>query len=64
MKLNRRSIVERPLAKLSDDELHAITQLDPLLRVLQEPMRDHLRDLSYLAVGEMAERELAKTLSE
>ena len=62
MELNRRNIAERPLAKLSDDELYSLTQLDPLLRVLQEPMRKHLRDLSYLAAGELDERELREAL--
>ncbi len=60
--INVRAIRERPLAKLTDEEIAALDRLGNLTHFLREPLAERLSDLSFLASSEAAERHMREEL--
>jgi hypothetical protein len=62
--LSRRSQVDRPLAKLTDDELHALHKIGDAAHLLNAGLCELLETVGQLAFLELANRELAAELAE
>jgi hypothetical protein len=56
----RRAIIDRPLAKLTDDELAGLMALGKHARLFTDGVGKVVEDLAELAVGEDSAREYAR----
>lgn len=60
--LTRRHHHDRPLAKLTDDELRALEELGEMARYLRTPLDNRITVLSDLSFQEAADREMDRQL--